>query len=1100
MKLKNFLSVCCLSLTLASYAVPVKVTMNSVSTTMTLSSKDTDRPVDVGNPSSAHVYEFQADPGEYILTAFANSKTKNGTIVLNVRDNGQPQEFAVLTCTAYVTNTGNNGAWSVQKGDYELDITVNSKEGERQTVTYGESTTSGRNTFLAFNGNSYNVAFIPNEEHRDEGFMTLYKGGTLTGNLNISGKIPTGAELEVSVPADATIEIGQKFTHFTDFKIIQPQSSTIKGNTKTLIYRLAVAQDQSYNFRTWKDGGITYGGYFFMNENPDLCPEFNFTDDDYAAYDPKKVNHDVNSNGGYETGDIFLNINERGHLNLAKGDVFNIHAMRTWEITDNSTNNYFIEPDFHYTVLDLNGNPSESVVQIDNSNPALAWAELRAVGKGTAIVLVTYDAICLNYYKSGNKNAYMGGEYWSAIWPENTGVFVVTVDDSSAAIDPRMVINEKYNSESTKIAGRFVDAEHDVFYYLDTEPGALYTFTPAGATGVALAYPVFNGNDMTYNGFTSEGVTDNGDGSFTLLLKHGRQIVKLSDASGKSVYQVLTAKSCHREIINASREGSRIFQPGDKIKIQYSGLFHPANKIAGIYNMSAYITYNDIPNGSSLILGAGQYTFGSAPSAQAVTIDVPSDYDVTAAPEIVLDEGVIQVNGYGDPVGNHRNTSRSTGRSPNFTAVAHKTYFGALPEVRIPIRPVRNFHIKLDGVPVGAAVELVFNGEALTPDSHGHYDGTYGTYNLTVKAGGYLAYRNTYEIPDKATGYITFRVEMEESDTAWDGMTKEEPALDENGTYIIEKPSELAWFAENVNDKAASQNAIMTSDIHLGFYDWTPVGKSSSAPFTGVFDARGHTVEGLYINTAANYQGLFGYAKDAVITGLTVKGAVSGQQYVGGIAGYAAGTTSIDRCANYADVTGTKTYIGGVVGSLSAADTRLTNTYNAGRITGSTNNCGGVAGYNHASAVINNVFSVGEVSATTAGACIGGTTAKTNMTNAFSIYEYKITENHEFVTEEQMASGEIACLLGDAFGQTIGKDRFPVLGGKPVLYDEENDTYYNQKDDDDKGDEDSVGGIFAPDAVPEIYYNLQGIGATTPWTGINIVRMSDGSIRKTNQQ
>ena len=30
--------------------------------------------------------------------------------------------------------------------------------------------------------------------------------------------------------------------------------------------------------------------------------------------------------------------------------------MRTWQLTDNSTNNYFMEPDFHYTVVGLDGN------------------------------------------------------------------------------------------------------------------------------------------------------------------------------------------------------------------------------------------------------------------------------------------------------------------------------------------------------------------------------------------------------------------------------------------------------------------------------------------------------------------------------------------------------------------------------------------------------------------------------------------------------------------------------------------------------------------------------------------------------------------------
>ena len=127
------------------------------------------------------------------------------------------------------------------------------------------------------------------------------------------------------------------------------------------------------------------------------------------------------------------------------------------------------------------------------------------------------------------------------------------------------------------------------------------------------------------------------------------------------------------------------FFPGDEVTVQYSGLFHPANKLAGIYNMSAYVTYNGNPNGTALILGSNQYTFGSAPKAQAVTFTIPEDYDADSNPEFILNEGVIQVKGFGDPIGNHRNISRFAGRSPNFNAAAHQTYFGAIPEVRIPV-------------------------------------------------------------------------------------------------------------------------------------------------------------------------------------------------------------------------------------------------------------------------------------------------------------------------------------------------------------------------------------------------------------------------------
>ncbi|MDE6715143.1 MAG: hypothetical protein K2J74_01545, partial [Muribaculaceae bacterium] len=564
-------------------AAKVKVTMNAVSTTMSLAEKDSNKTVEIGDPTNK-VYTFETPAGDYVLTAYGtNGTTVNGTIGISVADTEAEQDFMVITNTVYVTNKHADGkVWTVDNGDFTIDVKVNTREGESIASTLGNSITAGRNTFLALNGNSYYLAFNPNDSLRAKGYTTLYRAGTLTGNITVSGAIPLGEDYSISVPADADLYLGIKFSHFTDYTEIKPLSVENKGGNK--IYTYYLSQNQTYNYRTWKKGELTQGGYFTMNVDKTKCPKIEFTNADYKAYNPKQINHDVNSNQGYETGDIFVNINERGHLAMKQGDSFYAHAMRTWELTDNSTNNYFIEPDFHYTVIGLDGKPSTGVIEIENADACTSpWSKIKAVGKGTAIVLVTYDAIGLNYYSGANKTPYMGGEYWGAIWPENTGVYVVTVGENESSVEPNMVINDAYNKETLKLAGKYVDAEHDVFYYLDTEEGAKYTFTPKGVKEITIAYPTIGESMASYSGFAADGVTKNADGSYTLLLKEGRQIVKMTDASGNAAYQVLTAKTCQREITNVSRPGSKIFQPGDQIKIQYSGLRHPANKLAGIY-------------------------------------------------------------------------------------------------------------------------------------------------------------------------------------------------------------------------------------------------------------------------------------------------------------------------------------------------------------------------------------------------------------------------------------------------------------------------------------------------------------------------------------
>lgn len=1089
-------ALCCSSF--SASAVDLTVKMNRTSATMTMVSKATGETIETGEPANM-IYNFQAQPGEYIITGYetkSGNTFNNGTIEVCVGDS-VTQQITVLTLTAYVSNKdADNRTWTYDEGDFTLDVSVNSREGIVHPITLGNSSTAGRKTFLALNGDTYYASFIPSAKHQEEGYVTLQKSATLTGNVNVNGKIPLGHDYSVTVPKDAEFLLFTKRAHFTDFIPVEPTSVDESGDAKVLSYYLA--ESQVYNYRTSKEGKLTCGGYFTMNADETKRPSIVFTDEDYDAFGQKEIKHDVNWNEGFETGDIFVNINEKGYLRLNVGDTYDALAMRTWETTDNSTNNYFIEPDFHYTVIDLDGNISDSVIKAEQT-PGSAWTQLKAVGAGTAIVLVTYDAIGLNFYNSsGIKTKYMGGEFWSAIWPENTAAYVVTVGQPESSVKPEMLVNEDYNSGALKLAGKYVDAEHDVFYYLDSEEGYTYTFTAQDATSVTVAYPLIGEHMATYKGFGQEGITDNGDGSFSVLLKEGRQIVKMTDAAGHSTYQVLTAKKCQREIVNVDRPDSKIYQPGDKIAIQYSGLRHPANKIAGIYNMSAYVTYNGVPNGTSLILSANQYKFGSTPKAQAVTLEIPADHDIVAQPEITFTEGVIQVNGFGDPIGNHRNTDKIAGRSPNFTAVPHKTYFGAIPDVVIKLSPVKNFDIKVDYDVTDGKVEMSYLGKSVEPDDNGIYNGSYGIYSVTTSAPGYRCQRLTFTIPDDAEGLQTFTVNPETCDGDWYGTNTKEPVVNEEGYYVISTAAELAWFHDKVNSDEQSAKGIVTDDIDLGDYQWTPMGTTGAKSFSGEFIGGGHVIRGLYsVNESSNYQGLFGCVKGtesahAKISGITVYGTVSGKQTNGGLAAWIQDYVDIDACANYATVRGTATTIGGLVGSMTKATSTITNCYNAGSVYGPSYHGGIVGNLSKGCDVgISNVFNVGELEESPNGGAIAGaatTVTLAGIKNAFAIKDYVRTDGYTLVSEETMASGEIAYKLGDLFGQKIGEDPHPVFNGEKVYYDELTDTYYNKTT--------GVESVDVNDATPEVYFNAEGMTSSRPWKGFNIIRMSDGSTRK----
>lgn len=1024
MKRFNLALMAFLACTGSMQAVDVDVwLLNNTTKVLKIEEKTTGKTVDPGEPNG-YIYTISVDPGMYEFSMYdTDGTTFLGSLDLKIEDE-ENQWFRLYLGNFLVKNTNDDGSAWTEGEDYTLSVNLETQKGDARSYRTGR-TSDGKLSMLVSGSDVISGTATPSKKHQDEGYMALSQRKGVTSNETLNLTMPIGVMANITVPSDAELQIGTKSTHFVDFQLFEPLAEKTSGKTKTLSYR--VLPSSQINYRTWTDGGLTRAGYF--NSAKEGSTDIEFTTADYEAADPKAANHSVSANSGYETGDILLNGNERGHVSLSVGDTFKAHAMRSWQLTDSSVGNYFMEPDFHYTVIGTDGNPLEGVIEI-SSKPGSAWADIKALAPGTAIVLVTYDAIGVNSYSGDVRSPFMGGEIWGAIWPENTGAYVVTVGQAPSAVVPNMHVNEKYNTGTKKVAGINVDAEHDVFYYLDTEEGYRYTFAPENAEQITVAYPRIGDEMATYDGFSSEGVTRNADGTWTILLRHGRQIVKMTDKEGNAAYQVMRGRKCHREIVNATRPGSKIYQPGDKVKIQYSGLFHPANKLAGIYNMSAYVTYNGIPNGTSLILGKNQYTFGSAPDAQAITVDIPADYDVEANPGFNFSEGVIQVNGYGDPIGNHRLIDPEKGRDANFSAEAHKTYFGAIPDASFSVSPYRSFKINFIPDVAGTELTVVANGVELTAESDGLYQGTFGDYEVTAKKDGYYCLHKTYSIPDDADGMLTFHIGMLKApEGAWNGKDMTRPQT-ENGVYHIMNGAELAWFANEVNTNDNTADAELGADIELAGYDWTPAGLSNRK-YTGSFSGNNHTVKGIYINNPKKqYQGLFGYiAGNARVASLTTEGEIHGSEYSGAIVGQASENAVIDRCANRADVYATK-YPGGLVGYLFSGPS-LTNSYNAGKVTASSY-AAGLVGMMH-TASVSNLYNIGEIVCPVNAAALTGRFAASTAENVFVDREYELKNDYSVASGEQFASGEIAWRLGEAFGQKIGEEAYPAIDGAKVF-------------------------------------------------------------------
>lgn len=125
--------------------------------------------------------------------------------------------------------------------------------------------------------------------------------------------------------------------------------------------------------------------------------------------------------------------------------------------------------------------------------------------------------------------------------------------------------------------------------------------------------------------------------------------------------------------------------------------------------------------------------------------------------------------------------------------------------------------------------------------------------------------------------------------------------------------------------------------------------------------------------------GLCGFAMDSTFEHCQSKGSISvtrtdndgASLNVGGIVGYAGGTSEIRYCFNTADIEVRANSIGGIAGSLGSGNPSITNCYSIGKLTvlgkPSGGNTGGIVGYIHGDTPIKNCYFAGEIDLTNYG-------------------------------------------------------------------------------------------------------------------------------------
>lgn len=273
-----------------------------------------------------------------------------------------------------------------------------------------------------------------------------------------------------------------------------------------------------------------------------------------------------------------------------------------------------------------------------------------------------------------------------------------------------------------------------------------------------------------------------------------------------------------------------------------------------------------------------------------------------------------------------------------------------------------------NGEEVSLAYELKTNSGKLTKDTD--YTVTLSP-NAPAAAGDYTISFTAKEGNSGGYAGTTTRTFCVMDGENLDGYVFNTEGEGESKVYLINNERDLERLAAYVNSghdatgKTFKQNADITltaAHTSIGRYF-----EGTYKYFKGTYDGNNKTISNLTVNAPnSNYQGLFGYTREAKIKNVTLANCnITGKQYTGGIVGYASTSTAIENCHVNGNINATASDAsehGGIVGSATA--TSITNCTVTGTISTSVSNdnYGGIVGAANYDVVITSCENAAKIS------------------------------------------------------------------------------------------------------------------------------------------
>ena len=854
-----------------------------------------------GTSGDYTTFAFRGDAGTY---TYRNESTGTGMIKVT----GDADVYLRLI------------AYSVKdaRTDFKMRI-VNTED--TSLVCESLVTTDKQSASVLVPAYGYNVRYQFFCEPTDETYCGFYGNlWSMPGTETFQGFKASGFNLSDG----RAYNIGRKTT--VSFKI--PAGATLKVEELVKFYRqnnqfktTFVKTEDGYDYYT-AEAPTNSGGdvYYVVSKDGYMKKAHTFSPTAGLSITVDKLEETPNMHESTYEASIITNGNASKFISLQQGEAFGSWSSRAWQAINNGLNNGYLEPDKHYYILEGDS------VTVDE------YGIVKAVKPGLSIVALTYDAMEFD------------DTVYGAINGDSVAVYAFMVDGNREGVTTGLEglsdLNTFYIANTIKM-----DGYEDVI----TNTSIPTTIKPTAENGQSLTVSLMNVNGYPTSKASSwTRVAANADGTYTLNLKGGRNIVKVQAGDAMRCY-VLGAVNSDVTVQNVTNPGQKICA-GETVKVAYSNVTTPQPKLGAIYNPGyGNTTYLEgtllNADGKEIATVSGEGTqYGIKENAGLQVIP-------TTAGNFTVSNVRIHLGAFGSAPDTHLSLSPQSegGNYKGDDSPEATNYWCSFQDVTFSV-------IESDYPDRAAAIVEKINaiGEVtLTDACKAKIDAARLAYDEAPEGVKNLVTAEQLKVlTDAEASYESLLFAQVEA-------TIEKRTVDEKEYYVIKNADELIWFAKLVNGQLSggwdarqeSANALLDADIvfneHVldadgnltkqnGWRQWTPIGgytwtsgegfgaTSHTAYFEGIFDGQGHTISGL-VRTAywKGHMGLFGDAPNATVKNVHVTDSYLSGGEVGGIVGSGSGILLED--VSFQGQIRATTYAGGIVASAQSTKSIVRN-------------------------------------------------------------------------------------------------------------------------------------------------------------------------------